>query len=293
VDLVPFKTCSFDCLFCEVGTTTCLTLKRDIYVPLKDVMAELAAWLKTGVPADFITLAGSGEPTLHAEFGEVLRSLKRMTSIRTALLTNGTLLDDPAVRADAALADVVKVSLSAWDQGSLVRVNQPAGGIGFDRLFAGMQAFRNAYAGDLWVEVFVVPGVNDTADAMRRIAVLVNLLEPALIHLNSLARPPADSSVRPMDTGRLAEYAAMFGPKAVAIRGSVLEPCRCQAPSREPLLAVLRRRPCTAGDVAVALGCSESAAASELKRLALDGSVEVQEVSGLLYYRNRVVEAGS
>lgn len=287
VDLVPHKTCSFDCTFCEVGGTTCLTLKRDAYVPAEVVLAELDHWLKTGVPADFITLAGSGEPTLNTEFGQVLRAIKSKTRIRTALLTNGTLLGDPAVQADALVADVVKVSLSAWNQASLTLINRPAAAIGFDRLVAGIQEFRRGYSGQLWVEVFAVPGVNDSLDAMRRIAELVNTLTPARIHLNSLNRPPADPSVRPLDAARLREFIALFSPVAQTIGGAVLEACPYQAPSREKLLSVMRRRPCTAGDVAAALGCSEVAAAAELDALISGGVAEIQEVAGARYYRCR------
>jgi wyosine [tRNA(Phe)-imidazoG37] synthetase (radical SAM superfamily)/lysophospholipase L1-like esterase len=268
-----------------VGVTTCLTLKRDAYVPAAEVLAELDHWLKAGVPADFITLAGSGEPTLNTEFGKVLRAIKAKTAIRTALLTNGTLLGDPQVQSDAAAADVVKVSLSAWDQESLARVNRPAAGFGFDRLVSGMQDFRRRYSGELWIEVFVVPGVNDSADAMRRIAELVNTLAPARIHLNSLNRPPADPSVRPLDAERLRAFVTFFRPHAQTVGGAALAACSSQAPSREKLVAVLRRRPCTAADVAVALGGSEQAAAAELDGLVAAGLAEIQEVAGDRYYR--------
>ena len=116
VDLIPFKTCGFDCIFCQLGHTTRKTLKRKEYVPVDQVIEELADWLKTEGQADYITLGGSGEPTLNSEFGRVIDFVRNATTIPVALLTNGSLLSNPEVRVQAAQANVVKVSLSAWDQ---------------------------------------------------------------------------------------------------------------------------------------------------------------------------------
>ena len=90
VDLVPFKVCSFDCIFCQLGATTELTMKRAEYVPLGEVMAELDAWMAMPGTADAITLAGSGEPTLHTGFGNVIRHTKDRVDTPVVLLSNGS-----------------------------------------------------------------------------------------------------------------------------------------------------------------------------------------------------------
>ena len=131
VDLTPFKTCSFDCIFCQLGRTTRKTLTRKEYVPIDEVTAELGEWLQTGESADYITLSGSGEPTLNSEFGRVIDFARNATSIPVALLTNGSLLSDPEVRAQAAQANVVKISFSAWDPFSLDHINRPHRGVEF------------------------------------------------------------------------------------------------------------------------------------------------------------------
>ncbi len=125
VDLIPYKTCSMNCVFCQLGRTSKTTVTRKEYVSTDLVKEELKYWLKTNKNADYITLSGSGEPTLHTRFGEILEFIRTNTNIPAVLLTNSTMLYLPEVREAAALADIVKISLSAWDQASLRRVNRP------------------------------------------------------------------------------------------------------------------------------------------------------------------------
>ena len=141
VDLIPFKTCTMDCIYCQLGETPCAVSERDDYVPMQDVLAELERWKKADGQADHITLAGSGEPTLHTRFGDVFRWVKAQTDIQSVLLTNGTLLHFPEVREEAGLADQVKVTLSAWDEASFQQIHRPAQGVTFDLLVQGNVPF--------------------------------------------------------------------------------------------------------------------------------------------------------
>jgi wyosine [tRNA(Phe)-imidazoG37] synthetase (radical SAM superfamily) len=134
VDLTPRKTCTFDCVFCQLGRTTHKTMTRKEYVPVHAVLAELGAWIKENGKADYVTLSGSGEPTLHSDFGEVLQFIRSRSSIPAVLLTNGTLLHLPEVQEAASYAHVVKVSLSAWDQASFGWVNRPHPELSFSRV---------------------------------------------------------------------------------------------------------------------------------------------------------------
>ena len=92
VDLVPFKTCSYDCIYCQLGRTTHKTIELKEYVPVDAVLDELAGKLHNGPAPDFIGLAGSGEPTLHARIGDLIAGIKSLTSIPVAVLTNGSML---------------------------------------------------------------------------------------------------------------------------------------------------------------------------------------------------------
>ena len=140
VDLVPFKVCTYDCIYCQLGRTTCKTTERKEWVPLNEVCASLRDTLDT--KPDFITLSGSGEPTLFSRPGELIRSIKDLTDVPVAVLTNGSLLSVPEVRAGLLEADLVVPSLDAGNERLFRIVNRPHEDIAFDRMVEGLIAFR-------------------------------------------------------------------------------------------------------------------------------------------------------
>jgi len=217
IDLLDRRRCSFDCVFCEVGATELLTLERREYVPTAAVIAEFQEWLATGGTADVVTLSGSGEPTLHSGFGDVIDAVHAACHLPVALLTNSTLLWNTEVRAAAARADIVKVSLSAWDDESLAALNHPAAGLTFARLIEGLRTFRECYSGALWVETLLVRGVNDKPEQVSRIAALVASLHPDKVQLNTVVRPPADHHACAVDAKTLSHLSRLFEPPAEII----------------------------------------------------------------------------
>lgn len=250
IDITPFKTCSFDCVFCQCGATTVLTTRRDEWVPLQAVCDELAQWLKEEVQADCITLAGSGEPTLYSRLGELIAWIKEHTPIPVVVLSNGTLLDQPEVRADLLRADRVKISLSAWDEASFQAVNRPAPELTFARFLAGARRFRSEYPGELWLEAFLLTGVNDRPEQVMQIAAQAAGLCPDRIHLNTAVRPPAEAAIHPLSKEQLEEFCGFFTPRAEVIAAFSTGPSAAGAPTAEALLDLLRRHPATADQLA-------------------------------------------
>ncbi|MCK5850626.1 MAG: radical SAM protein [Kiritimatiellae bacterium] len=210
IDLVPRKVCSFDCIFCQVGRTTDLTLTRGEHVPTDEVLAEFDAWISGGGTTDFVTLSGSGEPTLHTRFGDILEAVHARSSARTALLSNGSLFYLPEVRAGALSADIIKTSLSAWDQESFEKVNRPFGGLTFRDIVDGIISLRSEYNGELWLEVLVVEGINDGPGDMAKIAELVNRINPDKVHLNTVVRPPAEVFATRVSENVLTGFVSLF-----------------------------------------------------------------------------------
>ena len=283
VDLVPLKTCSLNCVFCQLGPSQRTVTERREYVPVNDVIAELRAWMDADGRADYVTLSGSGEPTLHSRFGDVLDVVRAAGRIPSLLLTNGTLLGDAGVRRDAARADNVKVSLSAWDQASFREINRPHPDLSFEDLLRGYRAFRDEFRGTLWMEVFVLSGVNDDEADARRIAALAATVRPDRIQINTAVRPPAEASARPVPAEHLRRLAALFTPAAEVVAG--------YTPHRDAgvleagaLLAMLRRRPCTARQVADLLGRHINEVAKLLGQLDADGAVDIERRDGCVYY---------
>ncbi len=248
IDLTPMKTCSFDCVFCQIGRTPRTTFERREYVPVAAVIEELDDWLKNSGKADYLTLAGSGEPTLNTGFGDVIEFLRGHSDIPCVLLTNGTTLQLPEVRKDAARANVVKISLSAFDQDSLQKINRPSPEVRFEQLVEGMKAFRKEFGGKIWLEVFVIDGVNSSLDQARRIAELAKGIGPDVIHLNTAVRPPADQSVGSVSRERLDEIAMLFTPRAEVIAAFKGRNEKVKADA-DMIFNMLKRRPCTAAQL--------------------------------------------
>jgi len=147
VDIVPPKICTLDCIYCQIGRTTQKSTERRDFLDIALVLAELRDRLAEGVVADYITIGGSGEPTLNSRLGELIDGIREMTRIPIAVLTNGTLLYRPDVRADCAKADVVLPSLDAGDATVFNKVNRPAPDISIEKLVGGLRQFREEYSG--------------------------------------------------------------------------------------------------------------------------------------------------
>ena len=285
VDLNPMKVCTEDCVFCQVGRTTERTLERKAWVPTAAVLAEFDRWAGGGPRADFVTLSGSGEPTMHAEFGAVLRHVRATAKFKTALLSNGSLMFLPEVRRDAALADVVKVTLSAWDEASFRKIHRPAEGATFARLLEGERALRGEFRGQLWVEVMLLPAYNDAPEQVRAIAELVKSLRADAVHLNTTTRPAlAGVEVPRVPEAWLRTVASWFSPVAEipAFSGKAAPP---EAMSDAAWMELLARHPIALAALAASSGTEVAALERRLAPLVAAGKLAVEEHHGVRMVR--------
>ncbi len=287
VDLIPFKTCTMDCVYCQLGETPCAATGRAEYVPVHEVLAELERWNGTDGQADHITLAGSGEPTLHTRFGEVFRWARRNTDIPSVLLTNGSLLHLPEVRADAALADKVKVTLSAWDEESFQRIHRPAQGVSFELLVKGERAFRKQYSGELSVEVFIVDGVNSDISDARKIAAMVETINPDRIDLNTAVRPAAVAGILAAPEGHLQALAELFGEKASVAASFNKQGSESMEIGEEALLGLIKRHPATCGQLAGEFNLPEDRMFETLGKMVAAGLLQTEQRDAETYYLHR------
>jgi len=277
IDVTPMKTCSFDCVFCQLGRTTQLITERDEFVPFADVCAEIEQWLKTNGGADVITFAGSGEPTLYSHLGELIDFIKVRTDIPVIVLSNGTLLHRPDVRGETARADIVKVSLSAWDDESFKTINRPAPGLTFKELVAGERAFRTEFSGELWIEVFLMDDINADPKQVARIAALASEIHPDKIHLNTAVRPPAESSVHPVASEKLEALCGLFTPRAEVIASFATDAQSGGELNTENLIELIRRHPATAAQLAEMFGVKPGALLPLLNDARLQTEVRGEE----------------
>lgn len=292
VDLVPAKICNFDCVYCEVGPTTGLTSRRAEYEPTAGVIAELEEYFTglesgVGVPPQVVTLTASGEPTLHSGIGRIISYLKGRTELPVVVLTNGSLLTDPQVRLDLMGADIVMPSLDSARPESYALVNRPAPHSPAPvELIEGLAAFTEEFGGEVWLEILLVEGVNDSEADIAALALAVARIRPNRIQLSTVVRPPAVAEARPVPVARLKEIAGRFGSVPVEVVAGFTGPDeRGGAHSAEEIWEMLKRRPCTVKDIGQALSLSEAAVSQSICELAEAGRIRETDYDGRKYYQ--------
>ena len=199
VDPIPFKTCNWSCVYCQLGRTSPMCLSRSEFFPVDQIISELADALEDRTPReiDWITIVGSGEPTLHTGIGQLIRRIKAMTDLPLAVITNGSLLHLPKVRDDLLPADAVLPSLDAGSVDLYRRINRPPKTLTFDSLIEGLVALRKSYPGKLWIEVMLIKDINDTPQALADLASVLRRIAPDEVQLALPSRPPAEPWVEP------------------------------------------------------------------------------------------------
>jgi wyosine [tRNA(Phe)-imidazoG37] synthetase (radical SAM superfamily) len=288
VDLIPYKVCSYDCIYCQIGRTSEKTLTRQEYLPADGVLDELRDAFSRGVNADYVTLSGSGEPTLNSAAGRVIREIKTITSTPVAVLTNGSTLWMPEVREDLAAADLVVPSLDAGDPGMFEQVNRPHVDVSFEVMFEGLREFCAGFSGRVWLEVFILGGMTSAKEEAARIARLTDDLKVERIQLNTVARPPAESYALAVPERDMTGLCSLFGPRAEVIADfSRVHETQEFTVRRDDVLATLDRRPCTLIDITAALGIHPQEAVKHLDELMKRQDVQTRTTAGKLYYVSR------
>ncbi len=192
IDAIYFKVCSFDCLYCEVGITNIKTIERKEWVKKDDIIAELKDYLaKNDKKLDYITFSGSGEPTLNSKIGEIIDEIKKITNTKVAVLTNSSLIDDKNVQNELLKADLVVPSLDAVTETLFHQIDLPHKDIKIENIINGLIEFRKIYTGQIWLEVLVLKGFNDTDEEFNKIAQCVKLIKPDKVQINNLDRKPS------------------------------------------------------------------------------------------------------
>ncbi len=285
VDIVPVKVCTLDCIYCQIGRTTEKTIERKDYIPVEEVLAELRERLAQGLQADYITISGSGEPTLNSRLGELIDVIKKLTDIPVAILTNGTLLYRQDVRADCVKADVVLPSLDAGDEQAFQRVNRPHRDISIEKLISGLCAFRNEFTGQIWLEVFFIEGINTDAEQIAKIKDAIERIRPDKVQLNTAVRPTAEPNVKAMDDEKLRVIAGQLGEKCEVVADFLPRHLGKHIESRaEDVLSMLKRRPCSIQNICSGLGIRRNEALKYISHLQKQGVIHSEKKDGMIFF---------
>ncbi|MCD6359308.1 MAG: radical SAM protein [Armatimonadetes bacterium] len=274
IDMVPHKTCCFDCIYCQLGRTTNHTMKVAEYTPAHEIILDLERWMRLDGQADYLTFSGSGEPTLQARLADIMALAHEQSDVPIALLTNGALLWTEQGHAAALQADVLMPSLDAATPETFEIINRPCKGLTLDRVIEGLVESVADCPGETWLEVMVVQGINDSDEELGAIAEAAARINPDQIQINTVVRPVPGGGVERVSDAQLEHACEVLGPKASVIpsaweRGS---PEGAQR-SEDEVLALVEYRPCTLQDIAHGLGIHPNEAIKYVDHLLADGKI--------------------
>lgn len=218
INLVPFKFCSFDCVYCECGSTTVFTDDVLEYVPYDEVVYEIEQFLSGKPEFDCFTFSGSGEPTLNSRIGDIIDYIKAKKLLsETVVLTNSLTMTRPEVRRRLLNADIVIPTLNAVSEDVFTKIMRPCIPVKPSQIIEGLVEFRKEYSGRIYLEVFIVPGINDREDELIKIRDASKLILPDEVHINHLDRPGTEDWVSSAETEKLLAAGKLFLPVPVKI----------------------------------------------------------------------------
>jgi len=287
VDLVPHKTCTFDCVYCECGRTTNLTSKRAEYVPTGEVIAELTHFLSTNPELDFITFSGAGEPTLHSGLGKISTFIKtNYPQYKIALLSNGSLFFQESLRKEVAVIDLILPSLDAVDENIFCKINHPTQAINLDQLISGLIELRKIQTGKMWLEIFIIPVTNNSSNHIEKLKNVIHQIKPDLVQLNSMDRPGTEDWVNGATQEQLEKIAQRLDyPIEIIAKFPDRKESKAYHENIEnAILEMIKRRPCTLEDLSLTLNLHVNEVNKYLDVLIKADQIHDQQMERGLFY---------
>jgi wyosine [tRNA(Phe)-imidazoG37] synthetase (radical SAM superfamily) len=200
---IPKKYCNYSCVYCQLGRTKNLTNKRNEFFDLKEILKEFQDISKKDIYYDVVTIVGEGEPTLYSELGRLIKKIKTMTDKPVAVITNGALMYDEKIRKDLMKADIVLPSIDACNENMFTRINRPSRSINYNNMLEGLIEFSNHYKGQLWIEIMLVKGYNDSVDNLIEFKKILTRINYDKLYINTPVRPPAESYVKKVGSEKM------------------------------------------------------------------------------------------
>lgn len=217
ISLTPYKVCSFDCVYCQLGKTTEITIDRKDYIDIKEIIEEFKAWLAGNSlkikELNYITFSGMGEPTLNTQIGRLISEIKRLAAVPIAVITNSCFLDDPLARRELMNADLIVPSLDAASQEIFEKIDRPDKSLKIENIIEGLVNLRKEYSGKIWLEIMLVQGFNDDAEHINKLKDVIGKINPDKIQLNSPVRLTAELDIVSVDRNKLEKIKDVLGEK--------------------------------------------------------------------------------
>ncbi|MBA3072699.1 MAG: radical SAM protein [Anaerolineae bacterium] len=202
INHIPPKHCSYSCVYCQVGRTTQLETKPQVFYPVELILAEVEQKIhessKAGRAIDFLSLVPDGEPTLDKNLYQLIKGLSTFR-IPVAVISNASLLDRDEVQEALCLADWVSLKVDTLNDSDWHRIDRPHGSLSLSSVLTGILAFRKQFQGELVTETMIISGINDDKQSMLQLTNYLQELQPFKSYLSIPVRPPAESWVKAPD----------------------------------------------------------------------------------------------
>lgn len=214
ISTVPYKVCSFDCVYCQLKKTTEKTTQRKKYIPLGAILEEIRTFFvhnPDSFKIDYITLSGSGEPTLYGALGALIKEIRLLTKTPIALLTNSSTMTDPKVRREMQGVDLIIPSLDAVTQDIFEKIDRPLLGMRIEDIIVGLLKFKNGFKGRMWLEIMLVRGLNDSSSYLKKMKKIVDRINPERVQINVPVRLPSENWVKLPFRSTLKKARGIFG----------------------------------------------------------------------------------
>ncbi len=286
IDILPYKTCSYNCIYCQLGATTTQTVERKKLTTPKDILSQIKTKIANDCQIDYLTFSGSGEPTLNAKLGLIINRVKKFTSIPVAVITNGSLLFVQGVQEDLLVSNVVMPTLCTTSQMIFEKIHRPYASLKIEMIINSLINFRKRYKGKIWLEVMLVKGLNETEAEIEKLNTVITQIMPDKIQLNTVTRPPNVKTATPISFDKLQEIKSFLGKSCEIIVDFDKARSKQQFNGEEKtILNLIKRRPVTLEEITRALGIHRNEALKYLDVLKKNFKIKIVKHADKKYFQ--------
>lgn len=294
IDIIPKLTCTFECIYCQLGKKQQhVSNWHGLVFPDTDkIIQEVKDVLKTNTTIDYLTLAGSGEPTLNPNIETIIDQLRQF-NLPIALITNSSLLHYEYVFTAATTCDLVVPSLDAGDEKTFESINNPAGSIKLHTIVDALKKMCKYAKGQVWLEIMLIEGTdtNCTTNSIKSIIKQVNHILPTKVQLNTCVRPPNNLGIFPLSQKKLEEMRKIFEREVnptVKVEVVPYDAAKYSIPRIDAYVQsmknMLQIRPSTVDDLSNSFGISLHEVIKNLEILKKSEIVVKKEKEGKIFY---------
>ncbi|AFK08100.1 Fe-S oxidoreductase [Mesotoga prima MesG1.Ag.4.2] len=285
---IPFKTCNYACVYCQLGRTTNMTNTRQTFYPPEEILSEARRFIEAHGEESFdvVTVVGEGEPTLYKPLDAIVRGLREMTGKPLVLITNGSLLFDRELVEEIKDFDIVMPTLDAKDEESFKRINRPFGKLTYEKVYKGLLDFSKEFKGEIWLEVMLIKDYNDSDGFLRELKKKIDQIKPARVYINVPARPPAESGIEVPSESAIEFARTLLNAESIE-NLPVSSFTTSEKEALDAVIEIIKRHPMSDKDIRsfVESQFKEESVTGLLKRLAENPNVEKKTYHGNNFYR--------